>query len=279
MMDRLLVATDLDRTLIPNGPAPESPGARERFGALVARPEVTLAYVTGRHLELVREAMAEHSLPRPDLVIADVGTTLYERAGDGWRRDRRWSERILGDWDGRRADDLAPLLAGLPGLRLQEPERQGEAKLSFYVDADPGESGLEAEVGRRLARAGVRATVTGSVDETRSVALLDVLPARASKLAAIEYLLDREGRARDGAVFAGDSGNDLSVLASPLRAVLVANATDEVKHEARRLSAEHGYEDALYVARGGWRGMNGNYAAGILEGIAHYEPETGDWYE
>ena len=32
MTRRLLIATDLDRTLLPNGPQTESPGARELFG-------------------------------------------------------------------------------------------------------------------------------------------------------------------------------------------------------------------------------------------------------
>jgi hypothetical protein len=29
----------------------------------------------------------------------------------------------------------------------------------------------------------------------------------------------------------------------------------------------------LYLARGGLLEMNGNYSAGILEGVAHYHPE------
>lgn len=48
-MNRLLICTDLDRTLIPNGPQPESPKARALFRRLVSREEVTLAYVSGRH--------------------------------------------------------------------------------------------------------------------------------------------------------------------------------------------------------------------------------------
>ena len=49
-MNRLLLCTDLDRTLIPNGTQPESPRARELFKRLVSHEEVTLVYVTGRHL-------------------------------------------------------------------------------------------------------------------------------------------------------------------------------------------------------------------------------------
>jgi hypothetical protein len=36
-------------------------------------------------------------------------------------------------------------------------------------------------------------------------------------------------------------------------------------------------QDTLYVAQGGYLGMNGNYSAGILEGLAHYWPEVDTW--
>jgi hypothetical protein len=53
MPERLLLCTDLDRTLIPNGPQPESPGAREIFSCVVNDTRVVLAYVTGRQRQLV----------------------------------------------------------------------------------------------------------------------------------------------------------------------------------------------------------------------------------
>ena len=43
MNRQLLLCTDLDRTVLPNGPQSESQGARTLFAALAARPEVTLA--------------------------------------------------------------------------------------------------------------------------------------------------------------------------------------------------------------------------------------------
>ncbi|MBT8439796.1 MAG: haloacid dehalogenase, partial [Gammaproteobacteria bacterium] len=71
MPDKLLLCTDLDRTLIPNGPQPESPAARQRFLSLVNKPEVLLAYVTGRHQKLVQDAINNYCLPVPDFVIGD----------------------------------------------------------------------------------------------------------------------------------------------------------------------------------------------------------------
>ena len=78
MPKHILICTDLDRTLLPNGRQPESPGARDHFARLVAHPEVTLAYVSGRHRELVEDAIRDYRLPLPDWVIGDVGTTIYQ---------------------------------------------------------------------------------------------------------------------------------------------------------------------------------------------------------
>ena len=93
------------------------------------------------------------------------------------------------------------------------------------------------------------------------------LVADAGKLGAIQHLLRHTGIQRECTLFAGDSGNDLDVLASWIPAVLVANATAEVRAEAIERSESQGTRERLYLARGGNEGMNGNYAAGILEGL------------
>ncbi|MFW6342910.1 MAG: haloacid dehalogenase, partial [Halothiobacillaceae bacterium] len=43
------------------------------------------------------------------------------------------------------------------------------------------------------------------------------------------------------------------------------------------MAQAQGQIDNLYLARGGLRGMNGNYAAGVIEGVAHYIPEVLEW--
>ncbi|HEY9701794.1 MAG TPA: HAD family hydrolase, partial [Allocoleopsis sp.] len=70
MIDKLLICTDLDRTLIPNGEQPESPNARQLFSQLVSNSWVSLAYVSGRDQELVQDAIAQYQLPTPNFVIA-----------------------------------------------------------------------------------------------------------------------------------------------------------------------------------------------------------------
>jgi hypothetical protein len=84
--------------------------------------------------------------------------------------------------------------------------------------------------------------------------------------------MQQNGFTRETTVFAGDSGNDLDVLLSDVPAVLVANADAEVRRQA-----EKAHRDVLYLAQGGYLGMNGNYSAGILEGIAHFRPDIDAW--
>ncbi len=278
MAERLLLCTDLDRTLLPNGPQPESPRARELFARLAAHPAVVLAYVTGRHRALIEEAVAEYSLPQADFVIGDVGTTLYQvGAAARWEPERGWEQLIAGDWQGLSRQDLQRALADLPGLRPQEESKQNRHKLSYYLALDEDRAALESAIRQRLRPLAVRARLVFSTDTRAGLGLLDVLPECASKLHAIERLQALAGFSHDDTVFSGDSGNDLEVLASPVPSVLVANSDEPVRAEALRLAAEAGNSDCLYLARGGFLGMNGNYGAGILEGVVHYHPATATW--
>lgn len=279
MLKRILICTDLDRTLLPNGNQPESPGARAAFTRLVSRPQVALAYVSGRHRVLVEDAIREYELPLPDWVIGDVGTTIYQvRTGD-WRHWSEWEQDISVDWRGLKAKDLRPLFADLGFLRLQEESKQNRYKLSYYLPLGQDIDALQREMMHRLSAQSLTASLIYSVDDAACTGLLDVLPARATKLHAVEFLMQHQGFDVTNTVFAGDSGNDLPVLTSLIQSVLVANATHEVVEQAKDLAIEQGTLAALYLAQGGFLGMNGNYSAGILEGVAHYHPDTRLWME
>jgi sucrose-6F-phosphate phosphohydrolase len=271
-MKRFLLCTDLDRTLIPNGKQPESPQAMDRFKQLVNCEEVTLVYVTGRHHALIEQAIVEFDLPRPDFAIADVGTTIYRIDSSGWRQWDEWDAQIAPDWQGLTHDELYRLLSVFPALKLQEAEKQNRHKLSFYVALDTDVKELLDEVDARLKYSDVRANLIWSIDEKAELGLLDVLPVGANKLHAIRFMMQQLGFSHENTVFAGDSGNDLDVLLSDIPAVLVANADAEVRSLAAKA-----HKDTLYIAAGGYLGMNGNYSAGILEGVAHYLPEADAW--
>ena len=84
-LQKILICSDLDRTIIPNGYQKESAHCRPVLRRLAAHSNIHLAYVSGRNRKLILDAIEEFHLPNPDYAIGDVGTTLYRR---GPRRRR-----------------------------------------------------------------------------------------------------------------------------------------------------------------------------------------------
>lgn len=268
---KLLICTDLDRTLIPNGQAPESLYARTLFKLLTAQLNITLAYVTGRNQDLVRNAIVEYNLPMPDYIIADVGSSIYQiEPQDKWGLVPEWSVLLTQTWPGHKV--LQDLFQDIKILQLQEAPHQSTFKLSYYAPLDCNVSALLKEITQKLQSHNFKASTIWSVDETKG--LLDIVPINATKRFAIEFLMQKTAFKEQETIFAGDSGNDLPVLISPIPAILVANASEEIKNQALEQVKAAGLSHRLYLAKGDYLSMNGNYSAGILEGIAHYHPQV-----
>ncbi len=283
MPKRIFICSDLDRTLLPNGTEPESPDARKRFARLVGREEVTLAYVSGRHKALVAEAIEHYALPLPNYIIGDVGTTLYAINGKAspsdWQSSLEWEAEIAADWAGQSHQALKQMMDDLPDLHLQEAVKQNRYKLSYYVSRKIEWKALDGIIRQRFMEGGIKASRIWSVDAASNRGLLDLVPENATKYHAIDFLMRQLKIPIENTFFAGDSGNDLEVLLSPIQAVLVANATPEVRDSARKRAESEGHLPSLYFAKGGFLEMNGNYCAGLLEGLAHFMPETVDWMQ
>lgn len=273
-MRRLLLCTDLDRTLIPNGAQPESPQAKKLFERLVARDDITLAYVTGRHRTLIEQAIQDYDLPLPDYAVGDVGSTIYQTDTAGWELWTDWQQHLAQNWCHVAIDQLKNCVSAMSEFVLQEVEKQNQFKVSYYLplsaDAVRWNGWLESE----LARLGAQANFIWSVDEVTQVRLLDILPVRANKLHAIRHIMQRNQFERIDTVFAGDSGNDMEVMRSEIQSVLVANAEPELKQWALANEGE-----SLYVAKGGVWNLNGNYRSGILEGASHFWPDVRHWIQ
>jgi HAD superfamily hydrolase (TIGR01484 family) len=275
-MDKTFLCSDLDRTLLPNGRPPESPKARRLLRQAAKLPDLTLAYVTGRNRSLIQKAIEAYDLPLPAFAVGDVGTAIY-RPDRNWEPLKSWTDEIRVSWQEKLAPDLAVLLSDINGLHLQEGEHQTAFKLSYYADMKTDPVFLRWEIKSRLAGHGIQAAVVWSVDEQKGIGLLDIVPKNATKHHAIRFLQERYGFQEDRIIFAGDSGNDLEALTGGLQAVLVKNALPEVQQEAVRTMREKGMPERLYLAQGGFMEMNGNYSAGVLEGLAHFLPETAGW--
>jgi len=258
-----LFASDLDGTLIPGGGIRDE-AASGRFRAWhERRPEIRLAYLTGRHLELASAGVDEHGLPAPDYLGCDVGTSLYRRDGVRWRVDEGYRERMRASWQGRGTADVVAALATVRGLTPQPPERQTEFKTSYFVSPAGEVRGLAEAVRERLREAGLEAQVIDSVDPAASVGLIDVLPPAASKKSALDHLRAVLGLSPERVFFSGDSGNDVAALLHGGPATLVGNAPEELRGRLREAARERGPADALYLARG-------EVADGVLEGLAHF---------
>lgn len=266
---RVYLATDLDRTLLPNGDRLEPAGAREKFAALIARDDIGLIYVSGRDLSLVSAAIQEFSLPVPDYIVADVGSSVYRRQGGRWQILDEWQVAISRDWAGLVSGDLRELLGEIHGMELQAESKQGLYKLSFQRRPAGGINHVVDVLSQKLdelhSKYKARCRVVLSVDETSDTGLVDVLPVSANKCAALEFLAKSLSVDVDHIVFSGDSGNDLDVLLSPLPATLVGNASAEVRKIAMDALVQR-QVSKLYLAKA-------YYAAGILEGFYHYFPE------
>ena len=77
-----VLATDLDRTLLPNGRWEADRGAIELFNQLTEKHRVLVAYVTGRNLDLTELAIRQYGLRYPDVLCGDVGSSI-RRYADG----------------------------------------------------------------------------------------------------------------------------------------------------------------------------------------------------
>lgn len=269
---KLLLCSDLDRTLIPNGAALEDPEARRVFRKLCGHPGLTLVYVTGRHQQLVREALEAYELPRPDYTITDVGSTIYKVTDDSWRQLVSWKDQLRTEWPEGTDQRIRTLLDRVSGPTLQEEAKQNFFKISYYVPLHLNEDNILRHIDKLLQKAQIPAQLIWSIDEVAEIGLLDILPAGADKRQAIRFLQQHLHCPDDELLFAGDSGNDLQVINSDIRSILVANAAPEIKQSALAWAQTNDRMDSLYIAKGDILPLNGNYSAGVLEGVCYYQP-------
>lgn len=265
----ILLATDLDRTLLPNGPEPDEDSISILFNTLKDVPH-SLVYVTGRSLDLVHEAQKEFKIPTPNYLISDVGTRLYKKEADTLVSDTRWSDYITSQETHWHRDSVTNAVGTLQGLTLQEQEKQNQFKVSYYLSKDSEKDAVLAHITTALKDLNIHANVIWSFDPlAHNVGLIDILPRTANKAAALEFLRTQEHLEKDSVIYCGDSGNDIEPLTHCYRSILVKNAPQEVKDAVTEQVSNIECIDTLYIATGTGT-QSGNYASGILEGLIHF---------
>lgn len=271
--NRLLLCTDMDRTVIPSGRQLEHPDARDRFRSFCMQPNVSLVYVSGWPINLVKRAIIEYSLPNPDYAITDMGTKIYHHHEGVWNEVGAWQQAIASAWGEKSHDDLQQALSDCQDLQLQESSKQNDFKLSYSLPLSVAPKQILSWVEQQLAKLKVDFELIWSVDDVKRIGQLDILPRKAGKKGAIEFLRRQLNVELDQVFFAGDSGNDLPVLSSPIKSVLVANAEPEIRKQAIELAAAYDCSDSLYVAKSEKNPFDGNYAAGVMQGLSFFYPD------
>lgn len=264
-----VLATDLDGTL-----AHGSPAARTRLlRALRATGDATLIYVTGRTPEAVQSLRAEAGLPEPDVLIADVGTSVLR--GFGPDRVGAVEDELDRLWPG--GDVVRRRLADVQALAEQEV--RAPRRVSYWIEAvrsreekgaetradpfaarspDDDSLGSDAEsVARDVARRAADRLGGIGVDVVVSAnVFLDVLPRGVNKGSTLQRVLDWLGASAEACVVAGDSLNDLALFETGMRGIVVGNCEPALRRRVDELPS-------VYQARG-------EGVAGILEGLRHH---------
>lgn len=262
-----ILATDLDRTLLPNGSWPADPGAIEMFNELTRTHDVLVVYVTGRNLDLSEKAIAKYGVRHPNVLIGDVGTSIRDFKEGAWQPHASWDAHVRETcprWD---AEAIRAAVADVDGLREQEREHCGPLKQSYYVDHERNDAVL-AVVDERV-KGRFDEVIVYSFDSQSGDGLLDFLPRSATKQTALEYVVEELGVEKSEVVFCGDSGNDVFPLTAGFSGVLVRNADDQLVASVKQ-AAQANPDLKLYFAKGGFKGLSGYYTSGVIEGAFHY---------
>ncbi|HEX6135496.1 MAG TPA: HAD-IIB family hydrolase [Longimicrobiales bacterium] len=269
MSRRLILATDLDGTLAHGSEA----ARRELVASVGAAAGSRLIYVTGRTPGSARGLLADVALPEPDVLIADVGTSVLHGAGP--ERVREIEAELDALWPG--ADEVRRRLEGLDLLSPQEvdsprrvaywiePVRERRAAVAPaesdpFAARPPDDASLDEAshaLALRAAREAVAALADVAVDVVVSAnVFLDVLPRGVNKGTTLRRVLRWLDADEGDCVVAGDSLNDMALFDTGLRGIVVGNCEPAL---LRRLAGR----ERIYRARGVG-------AAGVLEGLRHY---------
>lgn len=232
-----LLSTDVDNTIT---------GDRKSYRQIAEivlsyQQSIRLAYVTGRSKVQMFEIMDDENLLEPEYMICNVGTDIYARPD--YQRDDAWAEHINYKWDRL---DVARALKSIPSLF--ESSRQFQFKQSYHLFR--GAKMVIPQIHKTLDDIGIEHVICYS-----SSADLDVIPARAGKGKAVDYVRKKLGIDKKHVLAAGDSGNDMELLSMGFMSVVVANHQSELKVD--KLPPD------VY-----WAKLN--YGAGVLEGMEHY---------
>ena len=238
-----LLAADIDGTLLGDV---DGELAFKTFVRNSAK-SLCLVLITGRTLASVQDLVREERLPRPDYIVAAVGTELLDCGDAGNGLGQKYSARVPQGWD---LETIYALGEGAGIRRQQFAEGQPRFQAGFHWDGRPG---TLAAFRRRLAK------LSGCRILPSSGQFIDVLPHHVGKGEAVRFLQQELGLDPARVVVAGDTGNDREMFETGFKGIIPVNALDELKAVACR---PWHYQSGLPAARGL---MDGLYHFGFVE--------------
>ncbi len=201
----LVLATDLDGTFL-GGDDHQRAALYQELNERA--DELVLVFVTGRDLDFIAELVEQPGMPRPDMIVGDVGTTVVH--GHDFSPVADVQDWIDQRWNGANEQVLA-LLDGEPGLELQPV--MGSRRVSYYYDP----AVLRRATIEKVEDAGFDVILSADV-------FFDVLPRGVAKGPTLLRLVDARDLPDDRVLVAGDTMNDLSLFHTGLRGVAVGNS-------------------------------------------------------
>lgn len=234
----MLLATDLDGTFL--GGAQEN--RHQLYQLIAAHPDIDLIYVTGRGVESVMPLLADPTLPRPDYIICDVGSTIVD--GETLQPVVEVQSQVEELWPGE--SQIHQEVEHIRGLVRQDVPQ--ERRCSYFCEREVIEKHKE-ELQAIADKLGC--------DVLYSSALyLDFLPKGVNKGSSLKALINHLGTNTEDVLVAGDTLNDLSMFSYGFKGVCVGESEtgllDATEQDARVFHA------------------NIAGAGGILEAISHF---------
>ena len=233
--------SDLDGTLLGN---PEGTDRFRRAWNSMTSDRPLLIYNSGRLLSDMLNLLQLEPLPPPDFLIGGVGTQIYDYTN---RCELHEFESDLREgWDLERVEAL---VRDFPGTVYQPEEFQHQFKSSWYLRRANRET-LD-KLKQLFAEHSLEVQIVYS-----SLRDLDILPRKASKGAALSWLLQRLEISPESCLVAGDTGNDSTMFQLPgVQGIVVDNAQPELYETVIALNA--------YCSQA-------TLADGVVEGLDHY---------
>ncbi len=259
-----IIATDLDRTLLPNGKE-EYDGTLNVFKNLVKKNNFILVYITGRSFNLVKKAIKKYKIPYPNYLITNVGTKVFEIKKNNSTNLKSWERSIKQQSPLWNTKKIKNSLKKLNEIKLQEQFKQDNFKISYYLDEKylKNPEKILNKIRKQISSYSARVIFSMDFPEVRG--LIDIVPKNASKKEALEFVIKKTKIKNKDVVFCGDSGNDFSILTTKFNSIIVKNAPPNLKKKVKKIKKKH-----LYLAKK-QRYLNGNYVSGLIQGLIYFK--------